>query len=193
MNNDEIIRDIKRDLHAQMNGMASAAMREAGLTADYRVNFGVELPRLQVMAAELVGTCAGAGAAEQDMASLAQQLWKEAVRECRILALWLMPPACMDRDLAEVWAEQIHTVELAQLAAMQLFAKVGGISSLAFQWIASEETLPQILGYYTLLHLMRGGQLSERSRQELRDQAEAASVAEDYQLKMAARRVLQQL
>lgn len=193
MNNDEIIRDIKRDLHAQMNGMASAAMREAGLTADYRVNFGVELPRLQEMAVEVADNCTEAGAVETDMASLAQQLWKEAVRECRILALWLMPTSHMDCDLTEVWAEQIHTVELAQLAAMLLFSKVTGISSLAFQWIAYEATLPQILGYYTLLHLIRRGQLSERSLHELRDQAEAASAAEDFQLKIVANKVLQQI
>lgn len=193
MNNDEIIRDIKRDLHAQMNGMASAAMREAGLTADYRVNFGVELPRLQEMAVEVADICTETGAVDADMASLAQQLWKEAVRECRILALWIMPPFRMNCDLAEVWAEQIHTVELAQLAAMQLFSKVAGISSLAFQWIACEAILPQILGFYTLLHLIRKGQLSERSRQELRDQAEAAAEAEDYELKKVANNVLQQL
>jgi len=193
MNNDQIIRDIKRDLHAQMNGMASTAMREAGLTADYRVNFGVELPRLQKMAEELADCCAESGDAEHDKASLAQQLWKDSVRECRILALWLMPSSHMDTELAAVWAEQIHTVELAQLAAMQLFSKVAGISSLAFQWIACEASLPQTLGYYTLLHLMRKGQLSERSLQELRDQAETASEAEDYQLKLAANRVLQQL
>ena len=61
------IEDIKKDLRANMNGVASAAMRS---TPDYRVNFGVELPRLQSLANEY-------GKDHE----LAQALWKESVRE----------------------------------------------------------------------------------------------------------------
>ena len=39
------IKDIKKELRAAMNGVASARMREAG--APYKLIFGVELPRLQ--------------------------------------------------------------------------------------------------------------------------------------------------
>ena len=48
-----IIKQIKQELRAMMNGVASAAMRKAGLTADYRVNFGVELPRLKNLLDEI--------------------------------------------------------------------------------------------------------------------------------------------
>ena len=41
------VRLIKSELRAMMNGVASATMRNSGMTADYRVNFGVELPRPQ--------------------------------------------------------------------------------------------------------------------------------------------------
>lgn len=44
----EII-DIKKDLRASMNGILSARMREAGMP--YKLVFGVELPRLQTIAA----------------------------------------------------------------------------------------------------------------------------------------------
>ena len=37
-----LINDIKKELHANMNGVASAHARQ---TEDYRVNWGVELPR----------------------------------------------------------------------------------------------------------------------------------------------------
>ena len=49
----ELIRQIKADVRAGMNGVAAAAMRDAGMTADYRVNFGVELPRLQELAGQV--------------------------------------------------------------------------------------------------------------------------------------------
>ena len=45
----EQIREIKQQLRSLMNGAASASMREKGL--NYKVNFGVELPRLKQLAA----------------------------------------------------------------------------------------------------------------------------------------------
>ena len=90
-----------------MNGVASAAMRQ---TADYRVNWGVELPRLQALAAEY--------GKNHD---LAQALWKESVRECKILAAMVQPVETFDEELAEIWIENIHTAEMAQIAGLYLF------------------------------------------------------------------------
>ena len=63
------IRKIKTELRLAMNGVASAYMRENGM--NYKLNFGVELPRLRAIAAEFP--------ADHD---LAQALWKEDIREC---------------------------------------------------------------------------------------------------------------
>jgi len=206
MTNEEIIRNIKQDLHSQMNGVASTTMREAGLGTDYRTNFGVELPRLRTMADETIAqllTSTNESFTNKDesdlsqkqtnLAKLAGQLWKEPIRECRILGLMLMPSEAIDTELAEVWAEQIHTIELAQLAALLLFSRVQGISNTAFHWIASETVLTQIMGYYTLIHLLRHHQLSSRSYQELQDQANAALQTNNTQLSMAATRLLSQI
>ena len=46
----EQIREIKKNLRGVMNGPVSQSMREKGLA--YKVNFGVELPRLREMAQE---------------------------------------------------------------------------------------------------------------------------------------------
>lgn len=199
MTNNDIIRNIKQDLHSQMNGVVSATMRAAGLEVDYRTNFGVELPRLRVMADEIMtqyfATISESDRVQKqsDLTQLAGQLWKESVRECRILGLMMMPSESMDCELADVWAEQIHTVELAQLAALLLFSRVKGISNIAFQRIASENILNQIIGYYTLIHILRNHQLSRRSYQELQDQANSALQSNDFQLTMAATRLLSQL
>lgn len=53
------IRDIKQALRGMMNGIVSHSMREKG--ANYKVNFGVELPRLQAFAEELRASSAKAG------------------------------------------------------------------------------------------------------------------------------------
>ena len=60
-----------------MNGPVSQSMREKGLA--YKVNFGVELPRLREMAEEWPHNY-----------ELAAALWKENIRECRLLAGMLM-------------------------------------------------------------------------------------------------------
>ena len=42
------LKDIKRAFRLKMDGMASRSMREKGL--DYKINWGVSLPDLKVMA-----------------------------------------------------------------------------------------------------------------------------------------------
>ena len=189
---------IKQDLRAMMNGVASAAMREAGMTADYRVNFGVELPRLQTLADEIKENSAIfseelGGVPATGLKSLAQELWHERVRECRILALMLYPAEAFYGELADVWIDDVRTVELAQLAAFYLFSRMPLASVTAFQWIADEREIRQITGYYTLANLLRTAQLSERSAQELRDQAATALQSGNRQLVLAAQRALDRL
>ena len=75
----EKIKEIKQSFRLMMNGTASRSMREKG--ADYKLNWGVSLPDLQAMAEEI----------GKDY-ELAISLWKEDVRECKILATMLMPP-----------------------------------------------------------------------------------------------------
>lgn len=68
---DDQLREIKRRLRAAMNGILSGTMRKNGV--DYRVNFGVDQPRLAEIASEIPHTY-----------KLAAALWKEDIRE-----LWL--------------------------------------------------------------------------------------------------------
>lgn len=180
--------DIKTELRTMMNGVASAAMREAGMTADYRVNFGVELPRLTALAADIA-----AQTPSDALAPLAQQLWNERVRECRILGTMLYPAVQFDGELADIWVDDIRTAELAQIAALNLFSQMTSASVKAFEWIASDSDMRQIAGYYTLAHLLRTCVLNERSANELRDQAQAAQGSANAALRMAALRAVSRL
>ena len=94
------IRRIKADFRQGMNGVASAKMRELG--AQYKVNFGIEYPRLQMIAQSF----------DKDH-DLAQALWKDNIRECRIIAAMLQPVETFDRDFADLWIETIDNVEIA--------------------------------------------------------------------------------
>ena len=75
----EQLKEIKTQLRLSMNGAVSQSMREKGLV--YKLNFGVELPRIKSIAS----------AYGKDHA-LAQALWKEDIRECKNIGG--IAPAC---------------------------------------------------------------------------------------------------
>ena len=165
----EQLRHIKRSLRGVMNGPVSASMRQKGLT--YKVNFGVELPRLQQMAAELPHTY-----------ELAAALWKENIRECRLLAGMLMPLEAFDAELAEVWVEQMQFVEEAECTVMHLFARAPWASDKAFEWIASPSWMHE-----------RCGHLLPRDLDEFLDQAATALRSDSVPVARAAYKALLKL
>lgn len=175
--NNEVITEIKKELRANMNGVASAAMRQ---TDDYRVNFGIELPRIQQIASEFPSE-----------RHLAQTLWHESVRECKILATILMPTTDFDEELCDIWVSEIRTVEMAQIFALNLMRRLPYVSSKAFEWISADNTMLQITGYFTMCHVLRKGEMSERSAEELLDQLACDINASDNSLSKAAVKTLQ--
>ena len=98
----EQLKDIKTQLRLSMNGVVSQSMREKGL--DYKLNFGVELPRIKSIAA-----------AYEKSHDLAQALWKENIRECKILAGLLQPIDTFFPEIADIWVEDIRNIEIAEL------------------------------------------------------------------------------
>ena len=121
----EQLKDIKTQLRLSMNGVVSQSMREKGL--DYKLNFGVELPRIKSIAA-----------AYEKNHDLAQALWKENIRECKILAGLLQPIDTFFPEIADIWVEDIRNIEIAELTCMNLFQNLPYAPAKTFQWIADE-------------------------------------------------------
>lgn len=181
----EAVRLIKQELRGMMNGIVSQSMREKGLA--YKVNFGVELPRLQAYAAELLQRTASD---EDERYSLALRLWSENIRECRLLAGMLMPPEAMDEQTAELWVEQMRFPEEAECTVMHLFQHLSLAADLAFRWIAREEPMFQFCGWLLMARLfMQGREPSQRDADELLDQA--ATVLRDFAKQPAPQASLQ--
>jgi len=156
----EQLRHVKRSLRGMMNGTASHSMREKGLT--YKVNFGVELPRLRNFAGSLPRS-----------RELAAALWKEDIRECRLLAGLLMPHD-MPEDLAELWVEQMRFPEEADCTVMHLLQYLPCASQCAFRWVADERRMFRYTAYGLFARLFRRGlRPSTRDAQELLDHIEA--------------------
>lgn len=156
------VQHVKRLLRAAMNGPLAQSLREKGLA--YRVIFGVEWPRLAAIAAEL-------GQSHQ----LAQDLWKEDIRECRLLAGLVQPVESFLPDIADIWVESMRYPEEAQYTVMSLFCRLPYASDKAFAWIADERPMFQLCGFLILSRLfMKGNALMKQSENEYLDQAQAA-------------------
>ncbi len=171
---EDTIKKIKQSFRLLMNGEASRYMRENGV--DYHLNWGVAFTDLRKMAEEY----------GKDY-HLAVGLWKENIRECKILATLIMPPEEMPAELADLWMEQAGTQEMAEMLAFNLFQYLDYAPVLAFEWISSSRPLYQIGGYHVLSRcMMRGDAPDERGINEIIDQALAALKDESSGVRHAA-------
>ena len=175
----ETVREIKGKLRLFMNGVLSQSLREKGLK--YRLIFGVELPRLREIAAGY----------EQNH-ELAQALWKEDIRECKILAAYLQPAETFDPELADFWMESVHNTELTDYLCMALLRRLPYASQKAFQWMASDNRIEAYTGFRLITHLfaLHGTEMNERSCNEFLDQAHTALQGDDLLIKQAAQSAL---
>lgn len=170
----EKLKEIKKSFFLRMDGTASRSMREKGL--DYKINWGVSIPDLRKMAEEY----------GKDYA-LAIELWKENIRECKILATMMMPPEQMLPEIVELWMEQTSSQEIAEMAAFNLYQHLEYAPVLAFQWIAGDNEMEQICGYNLLARLfMKGQKPNERGIQEFLDQALTALQSPSVSVRHAA-------
>ena len=170
----ETIKDIKGQFRLFMNGVSSQSMREKGL--DYKLNFGIELPRLKEIAARY-----------EKNHEVAQALWKENIRECKILAGMLQPIETFYPEIADIWVENIRNIEIAELTCMNLFQHLPYAPAKSFHWIADEQEYIQTCGFLTAARLlMKKGDMTERASGELLDQAICAVHSDSYHVRNAA-------
>ena len=174
MTTEEQVKDIKQSFRLIMDGAVAQSMRNKGI--DYRLNWGATLPRLREKADEIGKNY-----------NLAIALWKEDVRECKILATMLMPPEQMLPEVVDIWMEQTTTLEIAEQAAFNLYQHLPFAGEKAYQWLASPDDLPQICGYHVLSRLFaRKMEPNERGINEYIDQALSALQSPNLTLRKAA-------
>lgn len=165
------IKEIKQSFRQMMDGSVAQSMRDKGL--NYHLNWGATLPRLKAKAEELKANSQEPTANSQY--NLAIELWKENVRECKILATMLMPPEQMLPEVCDIWMEQMPSQEIAEQAAFNLWQHLPYAPEKAYQWIASDEELYQLCGFHVLSRLfMNGQEPNERGINEFLDEALAA-------------------
>lgn len=165
---------IKRSFRLLMSGPTSQSMTQKGL--GYKINWGVPFIELKKMALEY----------GKDY-ELAIELWKEDIRECKILATLIMPAEKMLPEITDIWMEQVKSQEMAEMLAFNLLQHVDYAPAIAYEWIATDKTLYEIAGFQLLARLFANGQeANERGINEFLDQAAVALQGDNMGNKHAA-------
>ena len=175
----EQIKEIKQSFRLMMDGAVAQSMRDKGL--NYHLNWGATLPRLRAKADELGPNY-----------DLAIALWKENVRECKILATMLMPPEKMLPEVCDIWMEQVPSQEIAEQVAFNLWQYLPYAPEKAYQWIANDQEYYQLCGFHVLSRLfMNGQEPNERGINEFIDQALSALQGPYMSVRKAAMQSMQ--
>ena len=173
------VKEIKQSFRQIMDGSVAASMRTKGV--DYKLNWGATLPRLREKAEEIGKNY-----------DLAIALWKENVRECKILATMIMPPSEVLPEVIDIWMEQTPTQEIAEQAAFNLYQYLTYAPEKAYTWMASAEPLYQLCGFHIITRLfMNGQEPNERGINEFIDQAIVALQGESIPVRKAAMAAVQ--
>ena len=179
----EKLKEIKQSFRLYMNGVTAKSLRDKGV--NYHLNWGVSLQHLQEMAAEIKADLTDAPSGELltpplgevgrgSLFTLSSLLWKENIRECKILATMLMPADNFPADLAMLWVEQTPTQEVAELAAMHLYQHLPYAKDMALQLIAQPYEMAQLQGYCILARLFSNNtEFTESEINEVIDQAQS--------------------
>lgn len=137
----ELIRNIRTDLRLAMNGIVSSSMRDKGM--DYKLNFGVDVPRIKGIAAKY-----------EPNANLAKELWKLDVRELKILSTMLYPLDEFKEKNANKWANEIPNQEIRENLCRNLLQELSYADELVQKWAEDSNESLRLTGYWLYVRLM---------------------------------------
>lgn len=137
----ELIRNIRTDLRLAMNGIVSSSMRDKGM--DYKLNFGVDVPRIKGIAAKY-----------EPNANLAKELWKLDVRELKILSTMLYPLDEFKEKNANKWANEIPNQEIRENLCRNLLQELSYADELVQKWVEDSNESLRLTGYWLYVRLM---------------------------------------
>lgn len=137
---------VKRMFYALRNGVLAAQMRAGGL--NYQINFGLNLPQIKGVAADINNW----QLPSMELLELANSLWANATtRESRLLAPMVFPADLMTHNLAIEWMRQAQTTEIADQLCHSLLRKLPFSAFLPGEILSTAEATD--LNRYTALRL----------------------------------------
>lgn len=171
---DPQLREIKTLLRLRMNGEVSTAMRKSGL--NYKVNFGLDASSIREVASKYIPSV-----------ELADKLWMENARECKILATLLHPKEAFTTQKADAWLDQCFLTELTEQLVFNLLQHLPFAAEKATEWV-SQTTDNRRTGGYTLALRLFLKKIDLPNLQEILVHADSDRHSENFQLKQTAER-----
>jgi len=153
MTTEERLFQLRGKLRRVMNGVTSTIMRDQGIK--WRYNFGASLPDLKELAVS-----------EEKDAALAEALWKENVREMKILATMLYPVGEFSREKAMGWIDEIDHQEIAEQLVMNLLSKIPEAEEIACECFSKESRYGLIVGFLLSARLCAEGKYFSKQASE---------------------------
>ena len=162
------MQQVKRQFFAMRNGMLAHQMRSRGL--EYRVNFGLNIPQIKEIAAELLDS----GMSSSEQLELANRLWENAnTRESRLLAPMLFPADIMPPQTAAQWLAEAQTTEVADHLCHSLLRHLPFAADIAIALFNHEKATSQqrYSALRLLLNLVITGKLDPVSLKPIAENA----------------------
>lgn len=176
---DPQLRDIKTQLRLRMNGEVSTSMRKSGL--EYKVNFGLDAFSIREIAAKHTPDVV-----------LADKLWLENARECKILATLLHPKDAFSSEKADAWLDQCFLPELTEQLIFNLLQHLPFAANKASEWICQDAEKRKIGGYTLALRLVLK-KVPIHNQDLLLNRAVTDRTSENFQLIQTAERFYERL
>jgi hypothetical protein len=164
-------------LRLRMNGVVSAAMRKSGL--EYKLNYGLDARNIRDVASKI-----------EHSVEMADALWAESSRECKILATLVHPKQEFTPEKADEWLEGCFYSELTEQLIFNLLQHLDSASANTNRWVLSENPAQREAGYTLALRLL----LKKQEIPGINALITAATSdlnADNYQLKLTVGRFLE--
>lgn len=129
----EKVLEIKSQVMHRANGEVAENMRLAGII--YKVSYGVPIPTLKELAKPYLGDH-----------ELALELYREDIRECKILASLIANPEKMTGEQIDEWASEFTNPEIVEQVCGNLLWKSEFALSRSIEWCLSNDELMRKAG-----------------------------------------------
>lgn len=129
----EKVLELKAKVKHLMNAEVADAMRREGII--YKVNYGVSIPELKALAKPYLGDH-----------ELALELFREEIRECKLLATMIDDPELITGEQLDEWANDFTNPEIVEQVCGSLFWRTGYALSRSIEWCLDDDELFQKAG-----------------------------------------------
>ena len=175
MNNEEILRNTRKQFFAYRNGIIADSLRKNG--DPHSMIMGCQMTDVAQIAADI-----------EPSKEIAEAFWADTKhRECRMIAPMLYPAADMDKATAMEWAKNVECEEIADVLCHRLLRKLPFAAEIAKELKRSAEPMAIYTGFRLLLKVEKTDSLKaelEKEKENAPQKAQPiiASILEEFEV-----------